>query len=74
MSHLAAKLKVKVRDDWAPDAEWLRSLRPGGRLVFPWQPTSDWGHTTLVTRHPAGLSVGFLMPRSATSVLATLAK
>ena len=46
----------------APDAEWLQSLRPGGRLIFPWQPTSDWGHTTLVTRHPVGLSVGFLMP------------
>src|SRR4051812_25902820 len=25
----------------APDAEWLRSLRPGGRLIFPWQPVTN---------------------------------
>jgi protein-L-isoaspartate(D-aspartate) O-methyltransferase len=46
----------------APDPEWLRSLRPGGRLIFPWQPTSNWGHTALVTRRPSGLQVRLLMP------------
>jgi protein-L-isoaspartate(D-aspartate) O-methyltransferase len=45
----------------APDPEWLRSLEPGGRLIFPWQPLSGWGHTALVTRRPGGFRVNVLM-------------
>lgn len=45
----------------APDPEWLRALKPGGRLIFPWQPLSDWGQTVLVTREPGGLAVRVLM-------------
>src|SRR3954470_7726797 len=50
----------------APDPAWLRALRPGGRLIFPWQPSGPGGVTLLVTRTPAGfvakptLSVGFV--------------
>ncbi len=50
----------------APDAEWLRALKPGGRMVFPWQCLSNWGHTVLVTRRSGcfaariGMSVGFI--------------
>lgn len=38
----------------APDAGWLRALRPDGRLVFPWQPDSSVGTALLVQRVPAG--------------------
>lgn len=50
----------------APDAGWLRALRPGGRLIFPWQPSAPGGTTLLVRRVPRGfaakatLSVGFV--------------
>lgn len=50
----------------APDPEWLRALEPGGRMIFPWQSLSDWGHTVRVTRRPGGfaarigMSVGFI--------------
>jgi protein-L-isoaspartate(D-aspartate) O-methyltransferase len=50
----------------APDSEWLRALRPGGRLIFPWQPREGWGPAVLVTRHAHGFSakplrkVGFI--------------
>ena len=38
----------------APDPEWLRALRPEGRLVFPWQPESSAGIALLVRRAPGG--------------------
>ena len=50
----------------APDAEWLRALAPRGRMIFPWQSLSNWGHTVLVTRRSGGyaarigMSVGFI--------------
>jgi protein-L-isoaspartate(D-aspartate) O-methyltransferase len=50
----------------APDSHWLEALRPGGRLIFPWQPTKYWGHTILVTRRGRAFSaipttsVGFI--------------
>jgi protein-L-isoaspartate(D-aspartate) O-methyltransferase len=50
----------------APDAEWLKAVKPGGRLIFPWQPTKYWGHTMLVTRRGRAFSaipttsVGFI--------------
>ncbi|MBJ6127139.1 SAM-dependent methyltransferase [Microvirga sp. BT325] len=45
----------------APDVEWLRSLNPGGRLIFPWQPHKDWGPAVLVTRQSGGFSAQPLM-------------
>lgn len=45
----------------APDPEWLRALRSGGRLIFPWQALSQWGHAMLVTRRAAGLAARAVM-------------
>ncbi len=50
----------------APDLAWLRALAPGGRLIFPWQPTPGGGVTLLVTRTERGfradpsMAVGFI--------------
>jgi protein-L-isoaspartate(D-aspartate) O-methyltransferase len=50
----------------APDAEWLRALNPGGRLIFPWQPHKGWGPAVLVRRQAGGfrarplMNVGFI--------------
>ena len=46
---------------FAPDPEWLRALRPGGRLIFPWQPTAQWGPAMLVRRRPGGFSAEAIM-------------
>lgn len=45
----------------APDAEWLKALKPGGRLIFPWQPHRGWGPAVLVERQTAGFSAKPLM-------------
>lgn len=45
----------------APDPEWLKALKPDGRLIFPWQPRDDWGPTLLVTRCAQGFRVKPLM-------------
>lgn len=45
----------------APDAEWLKALNVGGRLIFPWQPHKGWGPAVLVTRQPNGFSAKPLM-------------
>lgn len=45
----------------APDAEWLKALRPGGRLIFPWQPRKGWGPAVLVRREAGGFRAGTLM-------------
>lgn len=51
----------------APDVGWLKALRPGGRLIFPWQPSRERGAVALeVTRAPGGfradptMAVGFI--------------
>jgi protein-L-isoaspartate(D-aspartate) O-methyltransferase len=50
----------------APDAAWLRALKAGGRLIFPWQPMGGGGITLLVRRTEAGfqaiptMAVGFI--------------
>jgi protein-L-isoaspartate(D-aspartate) O-methyltransferase len=41
----------------SPDPEWLRALKPGGRLIFPWQSLSNWGQAMLVTRRSSGWAV-----------------
>jgi protein-L-isoaspartate(D-aspartate) O-methyltransferase len=33
-----------------PPTAWLKALKPGGRLIFPWNPTAEIGLTILVTR------------------------
>jgi protein-L-isoaspartate(D-aspartate) O-methyltransferase len=39
----------------APDTAWLRALKSGGRLIFPWQPSGQRGGVTLqVTRSERG--------------------
>ncbi len=45
----------------APDVEWLKALKDGGRLIFPWQPEKGWGPTVLVKRLPHGFSAAPLM-------------
>ncbi|RWL94728.1 methyltransferase domain-containing protein [Mesorhizobium sp.] len=40
----------------APPAAWLRALKPGGRLVFPWRPAERVGLAVLVTRMEAGFA------------------
>ncbi|TPN85766.1 methyltransferase domain-containing protein [Mesorhizobium sp. CU2] len=34
----------------APLAAWLKALKPGGRLIFPWRPSDTVGLAVLVTR------------------------
>ena len=46
----------------APDAAWLRALKAGGRLIFPWQPMSGGGITLLVRRTQAGFEAVPTMP------------
>lgn len=41
----------------APPLRWLAALKPGGRLICPWQATRAAGVTLLVTRRPAGFEV-----------------
>lgn len=38
----------------APDLAWLDALRPGGRLVMPWEPRAGRGGVTLLVRREAG--------------------
>src|SRR4051812_212435 len=40
----------------APDPRWLRALRPGGRMVFPWQPDTSAGVALLVRCLPGGFA------------------
>ena len=45
----------------APDVEWLRALKPHGRLIFPWQPVEQWGPAILVTRREEAFSAQPIM-------------
>lgn len=45
----------------APDAEWLKALKEGGRLIFPWQPHKGWGPAVIVERQRHGFSARPLM-------------
>jgi protein-L-isoaspartate(D-aspartate) O-methyltransferase len=45
----------------APAVSWLKALRPGGRLIFPWQ--ADKLHlAALITREAAGFALKPLHP------------
>ena len=45
----------------APPALWLEALRPGGRMIFPWQPGKGIGLTLLLSRGRKGFAVRPLM-------------
>jgi protein-L-isoaspartate(D-aspartate) O-methyltransferase len=46
----------------APPASWLRALRPGGRMLFPWRPSQTVALAAMVTRTTAGFDLKPLMP------------
>jgi protein-L-isoaspartate(D-aspartate) O-methyltransferase len=46
----------------APPVSWLNALKPGGRLIFPWQETGKLGVMVLVSRDPDGFAVKPLSP------------
>ncbi len=45
----------------APDPAWLRALKAGGRLIFPWQPGGGGGVALKVERRPEGFHARALM-------------
>ncbi len=45
----------------APPVQWLDALKPGGRLIFPWQPGDDVAVAMLVRRMQRGFSAQPLM-------------
>jgi protein-L-isoaspartate(D-aspartate) O-methyltransferase len=45
-----------------PLASWIDALRPGGRLMFPWQADPDLGVSMLITKDRDGLSAKVLGP------------
>ncbi|TPK72612.1 protein-L-isoaspartate O-methyltransferase [Mesorhizobium sp. B2-4-15] len=40
----------------APPAGWLKALRPGGRMIFPWRPTESVPFAVMVTRTGKGFA------------------
>jgi len=46
----------------APPISWLRALRPGGRIIMPWQANDRIGLAVLVTRTDEGYAAKALMP------------
>jgi len=40
----------------APPAAWLRALKPGGRMIFPWRPAERIGLAVIVTRMAGGFA------------------
>lgn len=45
----------------SPPLGWLAALRPGGRMILPWQPSRDIGVALLVRREAAGFACRPLM-------------
>ena len=46
----------------APALSWLSALKPGGRLIFPWQAGDKLGVAGLVSRQDAGFAFKVLHP------------
>lgn len=46
----------------APPTEWLRALKQGGRLIFPWRPNEETGLTMMVRAQADFFTVKPLMP------------
>lgn len=42
--------------------EWLEALRPGGRVIFPWQANQNTGLALIVTRSESGYTARPIMP------------
>jgi len=40
----------------APPIDWLRALKPDGRMIFPWRPSQSVGLAVLVTRTDKGFA------------------
>ncbi|MGX5849820.1 protein-L-isoaspartate O-methyltransferase family protein [Mesorhizobium sp. PL10] len=40
----------------APPVAWLRALKPGGRMIFPWRPSQSVGLAVMVTRTERGFA------------------
>ncbi|RUU43589.1 SAM-dependent methyltransferase, partial [Mesorhizobium sp. M2C.T.Ca.TU.002.02.1.1] len=40
----------------APPAAWLKALKPGGRMIFPWRPSEAVGLAVLITRLENGFA------------------
>ncbi len=40
----------------APPVAWLRALKPGGRMIFPWRPAESVGVAVMVTRTEQGFA------------------
>ena len=45
----------------SPPLNWLKALRLGGRLIFPWRPSQAVGIAMLIKRGPTGLSAQPIM-------------
>ncbi|NDV89465.1 methyltransferase domain-containing protein [Aurantimonas aggregata] len=45
-----------------PPVAWLKALKPGGRMIFPWQPAEGIGLAALVTSTESAFAVRPLMP------------
>lgn len=45
-----------------PPTSWLEALRPGGRIIVPWQANDKVGLAVLITRAERGFSARALMP------------
>lgn len=46
----------------APPISWLQALRPGGRIILPWQATDKVGLAIVITHTDDGYSARVLMP------------
>lgn len=46
----------------APPISWLQALRPGGRIIVPWQASDRIGLAILIVRQEHGYSARALMP------------
>ncbi|MBV8574618.1 MAG: methyltransferase [Acetobacteraceae bacterium] len=46
----------------APPVSWLAALRPGGRMIFPWQANESTGVAVLLIRSETGFVARPLMP------------
>ena len=44
-----------------PPVSWLKALKPGGRLIFPWRPALDVGLAVIIRRMERGWTVEPLM-------------
>ncbi|WP_082171682.1 protein-L-isoaspartate O-methyltransferase family protein [Methylobacterium indicum] len=46
----------------SPPGPWLKALRPGGRIIFPWRPSNQLGVALMMTRLETSFKVRLLGP------------